>query len=341
MLHINHLSISFDNKSILDDISLHLQTGQIACLLGASGCGKTTMLRCIAGFETPNQGSIQLNENILFDKQHNTPAHLRNIGMVFQDYALFPHLTVAQNIAFGLKNLTKSQQNERIEEMLQLIGMCDYKNSYPHELSGGQQQRIALVRALAPKPKLILLDEPFSNLDVELRSSLSKEVRRLLKSQNVGAILVTHDQAEAFVMADVIGMIFNGKLQQWDSPTNLYHHPKTKAVAQFIGEGVLYDIDHISNNDVHFALGQIKTKQAPHATAKQILIRPHDVRTSTDEHAIKMQVVDKDFRGSYWSYILENQEKQRLLMQISMSYSHTLHEVGDEIFVEILNASFL
>lgn len=339
MLTVNHLSVAFDDKTILNDISFQLKEGQIACLLGASGCGKTTILRCIAGFETLKQGSISINNQTVFDANLNIPAHRRQVGMVFQDYALFPHLTVAQNIAFGLRDLAHLKKNQRINEMLCLIDMQDYKNHYPHELSGGQQQRVALVRALAPKPSLILLDEPFSNLDTELRSSLSKEVRRLLKSQGVSAILVTHDQAEAFAMADVIGLISGGKLQQWDSPSQLYHQPKTEAVARFIGEGTLFDIQKIDGQDVFCRLGKISLPNSP--TGKKILVRPHDVRPSQDPDAIAVSVIDRDFRSGYWLYTLRTKADDTLLMQISMAANHNSYEIGDSLAVIIKKATTL
>lgn len=337
MLSIKNLSISFDQRPILTDISFDLQSGQIACLLGASGCGKTTLLRCIAGFETPDSGSIRIQDQTLHDSQIHTPAHERQIGMVFQDYALFPHLTVKDNIAFGLSKMDKTAKSKRVEEMLELIGMSEYANYYPHELSGGQQQRVALVRALAPRPSLILLDEPFSNLDVELRTSLSKEVHRLLTSQNVSAILVTHDQAEAFAMADVVGLITQGKLQQWDTPNALYQRPTNESVARFIGEGVIIDVLTMTDDGFDSPIGFIPIPLSAHAT--KALIRPHDVKPSQDANAIAVTVIDKDFRGGYWLYTLRSAQGQTLLMQTSMAVNHSSHEIGDHIGVVIRRAS--
>lgn len=336
MLRIDNLCISFDHKPILTDITLHLKSGQIACLLGASGCGKTTLLRCIAGFETPDSGEIYIQDKPLYANNVRVPAHNRQIGMVFQDYALFPHLTVAANIAFGLSAMDKTAKSERVGEMLKLIGMSEYANYYPHELSGGQQQRVALVRALAPRPNLILLDEPFSNLDVELRSSLSKEVRRLLISQNVSAILVTHDQAEAFAMADVVGLITHGRLQQWDTPDVLYHQPANELVASFIGEGVIIEVLNITDYGFDSPIGFIHVPLSAHAT--KALIRPHDVKPSQDPNAIAVTVVDRDFRVGYWLYTLQTRDEQILLMQISMATSHRTHHIGDKIGVMIHRA---
>lgn len=340
MLAVDQLSISFDKQPIFSDVSFALQQGEIACLLGASGCGKTTLLRCIAGFENPNSGKITLNNQTIFDDKPIIAAHERKIGMVFQDYALFPHLTVTQNIAFGIQHLNKAEQTARIDEMLSLINLHSHKDSFPHELSGGQQQRVALVRALALNPSLILLDEPFSNLDVELRSALSKEVRRLLKSQNVSAILVTHDQAEAFAIADNIGVLADGKLQQWANPETLYHNPQTELVAQFIGEGVLVDIDKHHHDAIECVFGKIAI-DTPKPSATKALIRPHEVKPSKDGTGIKAQIIDKDFRGGYWFYTLQNEHGNTLFMQTSMSSSHASHQIGDSLVVYARHASLI
>ena len=204
ILEVDRVSHAYGKHAVVRDLSFTLEPGQIACLLGSSGCGKTTMLRLIAGFEAPASGSIRLNGLTIAADKVLVPAEARRIGMVFQDYALFPHLSVADNIGFGLRGEQAAAKRRRVEEMLELIGLGDRGDRYPHELSGGQQQRVALARALAPKPHLLLLDEPFSNLDVELRERLSLEVRDILKRAGMAAILVTHDQNEAFVVADMV-----------------------------------------------------------------------------------------------------------------------------------------
>ena len=237
ILNVADLYLSFGRTAVLQGFGFDLEAGEIACLLGHSGCGKTTALRAVAGFEQPERGRIALQERTLSDGRLFVPPHLRRIGMVFQDYALFPHLNVADNIAFGLSGHSAEARKARVAELLALIGLPDYGGHYPHQLSGGQQQRVALARALAPKPELVLLDEPFSNLDADLRTRLSKEVRSLLKQENTSALLVTHDQQEAFAMADKIGIMADGRLQQWDTPYNLYHNPATPAIAGYIGHG--------------------------------------------------------------------------------------------------------
>ena len=217
LLELKSVTQSYASYEVLRGISLTLSEGEIGCLLGPSGCGKTTVLRAIAGFEPITGGEIILNGQRVSAAGFVLPAEKRRIGMVFQDYALFPHLDVSANIGFGLRALSRAGRRQRVEELLQTVGLAGSGHAYPHELSGGQQQRVALARALAPRPKLLLLDEPFSSLDVALRERLSLEVREILKQQGTTAIIVTHDQLEAFAMADVIGVMDKGEIQQWDS----------------------------------------------------------------------------------------------------------------------------
>lgn len=221
-------------KIVVDDLGFALEKGEIGCLLGASGCGKTTVLRAIGGFEPIYNGTIILDKQVIVKPNRMMPPEKRQIGMMFQDYALFPHLTIGQNIAFGLFKLSKQERHRIIDEMLALIGLSDARKSYPHELSGGQQQRVALARAIAPSPKILLLDEPFSNLDVDTREKLAIDVRHILKEKNLSAILVTHNQAEAFAFADKIGVIMEGKLLQWSSPKELLENPINQRVKEYI-----------------------------------------------------------------------------------------------------------
>ena len=213
MLTIKGLSIAYGKNVVVKDVSLQLSKGEIGCFLGPSGCGKTTLLRAIAGFEPVKQGEILINDSVVSNRESHLAPEKRSIGMVFQDFALFPHLTIADNIGFGIRHLKRSrraEQKNRIRELLALVGLEAIKHRYPHELSGGQQQRVALARALAPKPHLLLLDEPFSSMDIELRAELAEEVRQILKQQEITSILVSHDQNEAFAMADHIGVLRDG-----------------------------------------------------------------------------------------------------------------------------------
>ncbi|KZY87373.1 iron ABC transporter ATP-binding protein, partial [Oleiphilus sp. HI0071] len=240
----------------------------------------------IAGFETPQKGSIAINGKVLSDKTTNIAPEKRRIGMVFQDYALFPHFTIQQNIAYGLSKKQRMGSDDRIDRLLKLVDLSGFNQRYPHELSGGQQQRVALARALAPEPELILLDEPFSNLDADLRTRLGIQVREILKSLEISAILVTHDQQEAFAMADHIGLINQGSITQWGTPYDLYHEPSSRFVAQFIGRGSF--LKGISETHERFTteIGPIEGNRCyawPEGTPVDILLRPDDVMYS--EHS--------------------------------------------------------
>ncbi|AHV93801.1 ABC transporter ATP-binding protein [Bordetella holmesii] len=245
LLQLEHIALGYDTpqgiKRVVDDLSLSLAADQIGCLLGESGCGKTTVLRAIAGFEPLRAGRILLDGRVLSAPGEQVVPERRNVGMMFQDYALFPHLTVSQNVAFGLRRLPKDRQRIRIGEMLELVGLAHAAQSYPHEISGGQQQRVALARALAPSPGLLLLDEPFSNLDVDTRERLAFEVREILKATGHTAILVTHNQAEAFAIADRIGIMDKGRIAQWDTPYNLHHAPASDFVRDYIRRETLQE----------------------------------------------------------------------------------------------------
>ncbi|MBO9356772.1 ATP-binding cassette domain-containing protein [Bordetella petrii] len=238
LLELDRIHLAYDTpqgpRPVVQDLTLRLPAGHIGCLLGASGCGKTTILRAIAGFEPVRAGQISLDGTVISSPTVQVAPELRRVGMMFQDYALFPHLTAAQNVAFGLRKLGKAERAARVRDMLEMVGLGASADSYPHEISGGQQQRVALARALAPSPDLLLLDEPFSNLDVDTRERLAFEVRDILKSTGHTAILVTHNQAEAFAIADRIGVMSAGKIVQWDTPYNLHHHPADGFVHDFV-----------------------------------------------------------------------------------------------------------
>ncbi|MDO5056206.1 MAG: ABC transporter ATP-binding protein [Lautropia sp.] len=240
-LRVDGLSVCYPGSGTMtvNGLSFGLARGEIGCLLGASGCGKTTVLRVIAGFIGPQAGQVRLADRVLSAPGQVLPPEARQIGLVFQDFALFPHLTVAGNVGFGLQRLPREARVQRVEEMLRLTQLQAQAGRYPHELSGGQQQRVALARALAPQPSLLLLDEPFSSLDASLREQLGLEVRSILKETNTTAILVTHDQQEAFAVCDWIGVIREGRMEQWDSAHGLYHRPASAYVAGFVGEGSL------------------------------------------------------------------------------------------------------
>ena len=241
-LEIRDLRFSYPGMApVVEGFSLTLAEGEIGCLLGSSGCGKTTALRCIAGLEPAHAGEIRLRGEVVSRPGMTVPTEARRVGVVFQDYALFPHLDILDNVAFGLRGQPRTRRRERAAELLALVGLPGSGAKYPHELSGGQKQRVALARALAPSPRLLLLDEPFSNLDGDLRERLSLEVRGILKAQGTTALLVTHDQHEAFAMADTVGVMRKGRIEQWDTAYNLYHRPASRFVADFVREGAFIE----------------------------------------------------------------------------------------------------
>ncbi len=334
MLEVKDVSIAYGKNVVVQGASLQLEKGEIGCFLGPSGCGKTTLLRAIAGFEPLQQGEILLNNKAV----SNTAIHLapekRNIGMVFQDFALFPHLSVADNIAFGMTHLKRAEQQQRTQQLLEMVSLNDYGKRYPHELSGGQQQRIALIRALAPKPDLLLLDEPFSSMDVELREELAIEIRDILKHENITAILVTHDQNEAFIVADTIGVMQDGKLTQWADGYELYHQPENAFIADFIGQGVFFDGEVINENDIKTSLTTVKGKVPDGCVADckvQVFIRPDDIILDKTA-SLKATVVGREFRGANFLYTLELADGNKLL---TLEHSHNRHDIGDEVGVRL------
>lgn len=348
-LEVLDLSQRYGVHTVIQNVSFTVEAGQIACLLGPSGCGKTTLLRCIAGFEEVAGGEIRLHGEKVSAPGFQTPPEQRKIGMVFQDYALFPHLTVDQNVAFGLFGLGRritQEHRQRVEYLLALVGLSGSGHKYPHELSGGQQQRVALARALAPNPQLILMDEPFSNLDVDLRERLSLEVRDILKREGSTAILVTHDQHEAFAMADEIGIVAEGRIQQWDTPYNLYHQPANRFVADFIGQGVLVPGSVVGEHTIEIELGTLHSTtpvdcsyDCSHCNAKRpngpcvvdVLLRPDDI-IHDDASLIRAKVLNKAFRGADILYTLELAGGTRVL---SLVPSHHNHALGEAIGIRL------
>jgi len=334
LLEVTDIECRYEQRAAVSDLSLHVNEGNIVCLLGPSGCGKTTVLRAIAGFEPVYGGEIKLGDKVLSSAGYTCPPHQRNLGMVFQDYALFPHLNVCQNICFGLRDMSKLAIKTIAEDMLNVVGLTGFGHRYPHELSGGQQQRVALARALAPNPDVILLDEPFSNLDVELRERLSIDVRNILKGQGITAIVVTHDQNEAFAIGDHIGVMHEGQIQQWDTAYNLYHEPANRFVADFIGQGVFLKGTLVSPDTINTEIGHVKGNRAyewPKGAAVDLLLRPDDILPD-DSGELIGRVINKAFKGAEIMYTLQLSTGSRVL---SMFPSHHLHEIGDEVGIRI------
>lgn len=335
-LELQDIELAFGAHAVVKQLSFTLEQGSIGCLLGPSGCGKTTVLRCIAGFEQLAAGEIRLEGHTVSSATTRIPPERRRIGMVFQDYALFPHLSVAENIAFGLRGMQPDAQRARVAELLAVVGLPDHARRYPHELSGGQQQRVALARALAPRPSLLLLDEPFSNLDVELRERLSIEVREIIKATGTTAILVTHDQHEAFAVADEIGIMNHGRIQQWDTPYNLYHQPSNRFVANFIGQGVLLPARVLNDHQVALEMGVLNSVIPSECRSGcdacglgcpvEVLLRPDDV-IHDDASPMKARVAKKAFRGADILYTLELGSGTRVLSLVPSHHNHALGEM--------------
>mgnify|MGYP003571107595 CR=1 FL=1 len=325
---VEKVSIGFDGVPVVRDLSIAIDPGEIACLLGPSGTGKTTLLRLIAGFEKPDTGEIWINGVKCSDPAGMLPVEERGIGMVFQDFALFPHLSVEDNILFGLRNKPAAKQRGRLTQLCDLLRIRELLDKFPHQLSGGQQQRVAVARALAPGPRVMLLDEPFSNIDVELREELAEEVRATLKEEGVTAIIVSHNQLESFAVADRIGVIYNGRLLQWDSAFNLYHRPLDRYVADFVGQGVFMPARVVSATSVETELGII-SGSGPHNFAEgeavEVLIRPDDI-IHDDDSDMTAVVEHKIFRGAQFLYTLVLKSGQRVLSLVPSHHNHPVNQ---------------
>ena len=333
-LDARQVSVALQNKNIVRNVSLQLEPGQIAAILGPSGCGKTTFLRALAGFQPVSDGEVYVHKKLFSQAGYTLAPESRNIGMMFQDLALFPHLTVEQNIRFGLKTLSNKEQQSRVRQVLELTELNSQEKKYPYQLSGGQQQRVALARALAPKPEILLLDEPFSSLDPDLREQVATEVRKILKHENVTAILVTHDQHEAFAMADEIGVMLNGEIEQWDSAYNIYHKPKTRFVADFIGLGTMVNAKVVSEKTLETEFGQISGNLSTNFKQGEevdLLVRPDDI-PHDDTSPITALVEEKRFRGAEFLYKLRLQSGNSVLCYAP---SHHNHKIGEPIGIKL------
>ena len=334
MLALQHLSVAYQQSPVVKQISLELPRGDIGCLLGPSGSGKTTVLRAIAGFEPVSQGEVWVDGELVSAVNRMVNPEQRQMGVVFQDYALFPHLTVAENICFGLWRQPKAQQQQKVQQLLQLVGLSGMAQRFIHQLSGGQQQRVALARALAPEPRLILLDEPFSGLDADLRDSLARDIRSILKQLQITAVMVTHDQHEAFAMADWIGVMAQGSLQQWGTPYQLYHQPNNRFVADFIGQGTMIRGQMLDGYRVQTCLGIFSQPQESGwqpGTAVDLLIRPDDI-LHDDASPVRAKVLHRAFRGAHMLYQLQVGDNEQVSC---LAPSHHQHQVGEMIGIRV------
>ena len=285
------------------NLSLHLQPGNILCLLGPSGCGKTTTLRAIAGFEKLTAGEIRLQSQILASTSVHVPAEQRRIGMVFQEYALFPHMSVEANMAFGLYHWAAADRQARVQELLDVVGLQGLDHRFPHELSGGQQQRVAIARALAPKPLMLLLDEPFSNLDPDMTIKMRQELSRILRHTQTTAILVTHDHEEAFAMADQVAVMQDGVLIQCDTPEEIYQQPSSAFVAEFIGQANMIP-GIIHNGHIETEIGPLPHQSDVQSESRAlVMIRPTDIQLTPSESGLG-RIESRQFQGSQTLYAI-------------------------------------
>ena len=298
VLELRYVSCAYETgRPAVQGISFAAREGEILCLLGPSGCGKTTILRAIAGFEPVCSGQLFLSGQLVSSPDIMIPTENRRVGMVFQEYALFPHLRVQDNIAFGLHHLARSERAGRVQEMLRLTGLEGFERRYPHELSGGQQQRVALSRALVQNPVVLLLDEPFSNLDPDMAGRMRQELHDLLRRTRTTTVLVTHDHDEAFAMADRIAVLNHGRLEQFDTPEMMYHMPATPFVADFVGQADFIP-GTVSQGMVHTELGEFPdTIECKDGTALVVMIRPDDIHLVPKEGA-SSRVISRQFHGS-------------------------------------------
>jgi iron(III) transport system ATP-binding protein len=342
ILDLHQLTQTFDRTAhpAVNQISLQLESGEILGLLGPSGCGKTTLLRLIAGFSAPQVGNIYLAGQLIATPENHTPAEKRDIGMVFQDYALFPHLTVIQNVTFGLqqpkrKKFTLAQIRDLSQNALALVGLTGLGDRYPHELSGGQQQRVALARALAPQPALILLDEPLSNLDVQVRLYLRQEIRTILKTAGTAAIFVTHDQEEALSICDRVAVMNQGNLEQIDPPEALYQNPKSRFVAEFITQANFIPA-RLDQGNWHTELGKLFANGYTQPTA-ELMIRQEDLQIVRDDSGHldqhRLVVRDRQFLGREYCYWLMTTSGQSLYARSPIEHHSAQHQImaGDQV----------
>ncbi|MGN2615112.1 ABC transporter ATP-binding protein [Aliivibrio fischeri] len=306
-LSISNLTCRYHDQDILSQLSLNVEQGEIVCLLGASGCGKTTLLKSIAGLLPLSSGEMNLNGKVITDNNTWLPPEQRNIGMIFQDYALFPHLTVTQNIGFGLKDWDKKKADDKVESMLHLVHLDGFGDRYPHQLSGGQQQRVAIARALASEPDLLLLDEPFSNIDTQVRHDLIKEIRRIFKAQGVTAIFVTHSREEAFAFSDKLAVMNHGVIEQFGSSNDLYYSPNSRFVADFLGGGSYVSGTINQNGNIDTQVGFISCGRSTTEADKkaEVLLRPQNITLYRDVNG-EATVKELQFMGDTCRYVIDS-----------------------------------
>jgi len=343
-LKIENLSCSYQKTAVLEALDLTLNDNEIVCLLGESGCGKTTLLRAVAGLQTELTGKISIRQKVLNDEKTYTPPEQRKIGLIFQDYALFPHLNVFDNVAFSLTNkLSKTEKQQRVDSVLSLVKLSDMAKRFPHQLSGGQQQRIAIARALAYQPELMLLDEPFSNLDQHVRFQLINEIRQLFKQHQMSALFVTHSKEEGFAFADRIALMQAGKIVQIDTAQKLYRQPNSAYVADFMGQSNYIDVTVVDKFSYKGCFGLLGSNSViEHSIGKQLylLLRPEHINIVPDLNGLAV-VKQVDFQGAL-QQIMVQFNKQTFIIRHSNHCNDCLQfEVGDKVTLTVLNHDFI
>ncbi|MDH3709436.1 MAG: ABC transporter ATP-binding protein [Cyclobacteriaceae bacterium] len=308
-IRIESVVKKFGNQAAaLKGVSLEIPDGEILALIGESGSGKTTLLRILAGLELPDAGIIEIGDQEVANDHTFVEAQHREIGLVFQDYALFPHMSAEENIAFGLHSWTAAQRQNRIQEVLELVGLSQMATRYPHQLSGGQQQRVALARALAPKPRMLLLDEPFSNLDTVLKDQVREDVRKIIKQSGLTAILVTHDIQDALSTADRIALLKDGTLQQLDTPVNLYNCPQNPYVAAFFGKINLIPARY-QEGKIFTELISFPVNTAPNRLEGLLCVRPRQIKLVADTSGFPAEVIAREYQGDQLQFKVKTQSQ--------------------------------
>jgi iron(III) transport system ATP-binding protein len=326
-IRLRGVSKSFGATRAVREVTLDIERGQLMAVLGPSGCGKTTLLRVIAGFEAPDAGCVNVGDEVVAGTGRFVPPERRRVGMVFQDYALFPHLTVEANVAFGLARRPREEREALTLHAIELVGLQHKRTRHPHELSGGERQRVALARALAPEPEVVLLDEPFSSLDATLRAGLRREVELILRDAEATALLVTHDQEEALSLADRLAVMREGRIVQVGAPEEVYGRPASRWAAQFVGEvNVLAGVARGEGVETELGLFDLR---APATGPVHVAVRPEQLELSA-RHDGNAEVVAREFRGHDVLYRLRHEGGRTVLVQLP---SLELHEVGARVYV--------
>jgi len=342
-LVVNELNCFYQETQVLESLDLTLENNEIVCLLGESGCGKTTLLRAIAGLQVKLSGTIKINGKTVNDANTNVPPEQRKVGLIFQDYALFPHLNVFDNVAFSLHKLSHAEKQKRVNKVLTLVQLKDYTNRFPHQLSGGQQQRIAIARALAYQPNLMLLDEPFSNLDHHVRFQLIHEIRSLLKAHSMSALFVTHSKEEGFAFADRIALMQAGKIVQIDTAQSLYSRPKSMYVANFMGQSNYLPVQVIDKYSYQSDLGILNSNAIIEWTADKrlsLLLRPEQLGIEMQHNGLgTVKLVS--FLGAYQQITVTYLGKDYIIKQSNHLGNCMQFKAGDKVSLTVLSHDFV